>query len=266
MGFGKAGIVGVCWLACAAAAMPAAATPTNFVVNGGFEQTTIASGAPLYGSYQMNTTNVVGWSSGTVAGNYTDGYNFLYASSPTSSSGTTADTTGAFTPEYNQYLQLWGPNDGSTNGLTTSPNGGNFVGADGAYQTGAITQTITGLAVGSTYVLTFNWAGAQQQGFRGVNSEGWLVAFGADNYDTGYIQNTDMGFTGWKTAAVMFTAKQSNQVLSFLAKGLPAGVPPFSLLDGVSIVVPEPSTWVLMMGGVVGLAGMLRLRRRVTAG
>lgn len=53
--------------------------------------------------------------------------------------------------------------------------------------------------------------------------------------------------------------------LSFLAVGTPAGVPPFSLLDGVSMVaVPEPQTWG-MLGLGLGLVGFAARRRKAKA-
>jgi hypothetical protein len=62
----------------------------------------------------------------------------------------------------------------------------------------------------------------------------------------------------------LFTANASSEVLSVLAVGRPIApsVPPFSLLDGVSInAVPKPSSALLMGAGVLGL-GVVSLRRR----
>ena len=57
------------------------------------------------------------------------------------------------------------------------------------------------------------------------------------------------------TANFTFTANSSTELLSFLAVGTPAAnLPPFALLDGVSLTaVPEPSTWALMLVGFSGL-------------
>jgi hypothetical protein len=265
MDFAQSGIIGLGLLVLAGVAAPVGATPINLITNGDFEQTTISTASPTFGSYQMNTANVTGWSTGT-AGSWTGGYNFLFAASSTGTSGTTADTTGAYTPEYKQYLELWGPGNGAINGLSTSPTGGNFVGADGAFQVGAITQVVGGLTAGQTYALTFNWAGAQQQGYTGVNSEGWIVNFGGDSFDTGFIGNTDKGFTGWRSTTVIFTAHAGSQVLSFLAEGLPSGVPPFTLLDSVTMfAVPEPTSWGLMLVAVTGCAALAWRRRRAAA-
>ena len=61
-----------------------------------------------------------------------------------------------------------------------------------------------------------------------------------------------------------FVATKSGELLSFLAHGTPNDVPPFAVLDGVSMVehtqVPEPGTWTLLVAGL-GLLS-LALRRR----
>jgi hypothetical protein len=95
---------------------------------------------------------------------------------------------------------LWGPGNGSANGLpATSPDGGNYVGADGAFQQGAITPTINGLVVGQTYAVSFDWAGAQQLGFNGPNTEQWVVGFGSDTQSTAVYNNSSHGFSGWNS-------------------------------------------------------------------
>ena len=63
-----------------------------------------------------------------------------------------------------------------------------------------------------------------------------------------------------------FTADSTTDVLSFLANGTPSGVPPFALLDGVSMnavtSVPEPASAAMLLTGLVGLAGFVRRRRK----
>lgn len=65
-----------------------------------------------------------------------------------------------------------------------------------------------------------------------------------------------------------FTAQATSSVLSFLAVGTPSGVPPFALLDGVTLnaatAVPEPATWTMMMVGIAALGGIARSRRKLT--
>jgi len=219
----------------------ASATPVNLVVNGGFETLTKGAG-------QIDAvTQATGWTS--------TGYTFVFAPG-------TADTTGA-TGTYGN-LKLWGPGTGAANGLTNSPAGGNFLAADGAYQTQPIRQTIGGLVVGQKYDLSFYWAGAQQSGYNGLNSEQWVVSLGNQTIKTALVQNSSHGFTGWMQETFTYTATSTSEVLSFLAVGVPNGVPPFSLLDGVSLKaqVPEPSSIALFIAGLALVGGAARIRRR----
>ena len=236
----------------AAMAVGTAAGATNLVTNGDFELTTLAGSAEFGARYPSN--QLTGWT--------TDGYNFVFAS------GAADDGTGA-AGEYND-LQLWGPGNGAHNGLpASSPTGGNYVGADGAFGVGAISQTINGLIAGHKYDVSFWWAGAQQYGFNGANTEQWQVSFGNESQSTGVLSNADHGFTGWRQETFTFTATNSSQVLSFLAHGTPEGVPPFSLLDGVSLeaqgAVPEPASWALMILGF-GASGVAMRRRKISFG
>lgn len=249
-------------VALGAAAAMAAATPAvaagNLIVNGDFEQTVDPiTGTNLTSSTQATTKNIVGWSS--------TGYNFIYLPSATATSGTTADTTGAYTPEYTGRVQLWGPDNGSANGLTVSPTGGNFIGADNNFEQGAVTQTITGLSAGAKYLLTFYWAAGQQSGFGGPTTENFKVRFGSQSFTTETVSTPSHGFTPWTKVTYGFNATASSQVLSFLAAGTPGGSPPFSLLDGVSLTAaPEPATWAVMLAGLAGV-GLLVRRRRTPA-
>jgi hypothetical protein len=217
----------------------------NLVSNGSFEETTNGGGQLGY------NTDATGWS--------TNGYNFLFTPG-------SADTTGV--PGQFGNLQLWGPNNGSANGLpVTSPDGGNFVAGDGAYDSGPISQTLTGLTIGSTYQVGFWWAGAQQSGFTGPNTEQWVVTLGSESQSTSVYDNPSHGFSGWVYQTFNYTATSTSEVLSFLAVGTPISpsVPPMSLLDGVSVnSVPEPSAVVLMGLGVLGV-GVVRMRRRAKA-
>jgi hypothetical protein len=222
---------------------------TNLVTNGDFETATNANGQLAF------NTVVADWSVPALSGSYT----FIFAPG-------TADTTGSV----GQYgtVKIWGPGDGSANGLpASSPDGGNFVGADPAFHNGALSQTISGLTVGKTYELSFDWAGAQQFGYNGHTTEGWQVSLGSDTQSTGTIGDKNHGFTGWRSSNFFFTASNTSELLSFLALGGPnASLPPLALLDSVSLTaVPEPATWAVMLVGFGGIGAAIRTRRRQAA-
>ncbi len=232
------------WVFGAAAllSVPALAA-TNLVSNGSFELTTNGPGHTYYGY-----TDAIGWNSN-------NGYNFIFAPG-------TIDTTGSYTPEYNGNLQLWGSHNGGTEVIpTSSPAGGNVIAADGAFQTAPIQQTLNGLTPGKSYAVSFYWAAGQQLGFSGPTTEGWQVSLGSQSFTTAIVANPSHGFTGWMQQTFVFTAQSSSDVLSFLALGTPEGLPPFSLLDGVTATaVPEASTWVMLVAGF-GLVGIAARRR-----
>jgi hypothetical protein len=231
----------------------------QFITNGGFEQTTNGLGQ------LRRNTNVVGWTSQKVDAS-TYSYSFVLNAS-------TVSTTGS-PGEYGQEM-LWGPGNGANNGLQNSlgGTGGNFVGADGAYHLGKLTQTITGLIVGQSYQLTFDFAGAQEYNYgNGPSTDSWYFGFENQgiNQQSAVLNNSYKGFTGWQTQTFNFVATQTSDTLYFLAQGSPAGQPPFSLLDNVSLVgaygtvsaAPEAGTWAMMLFGFGGIGMALRTRRR----
>ena len=227
-----------------------AGAATNLVKNGSFSASTHGAGELSY------NTNVTDWS--VLSASKDKSYDFLFTS------GHQATTSGSVGNQ--GVVKLYGA-------IPNSPDGGNFIAVDPAYQNdGPITQTIKGLVAGDSYVLSFDYAGAQQQGFSGKTTEGWTVDLGdAAAQSTPILSDMSHGFTGWDTASFTFVADASTEVLSFLAKGGPTGAqPPFALLDGVSLTqqmtggVPEPGTWALMIMGFGGVGAAVRLRRKRT--
>jgi hypothetical protein len=199
-------------------------------------------------------TDATDWTNGTT-GNL--GYTFLFPS-------TTAATTSPGATGVDGALELWGLGNGSDNpgnALTGSsiPGGGNFIASDGSYEIEALSQTITGLTNGDTYVVGFWWAGAQQEGvnYTAPTTEQWQVSLGSQTQSTAFVDNAGEGFTGWMYQTLTFTATGTSEALSFLANGTPgSSEPPFVLLADVSFTqTPEPGTLTMMLGGF-GLIGM----------
>lgn len=253
-----------------AATLASPALATQFVKNGDFSQTTASS------SQQMSNANnsvqyVNNWVN-TTDGAYT-GYNFIVQGNAGSTPGGIMNNGGNSLYFWSKYSDASNAaSNGFTNSASIGGSGGNYLAADGAFQTALIYQVITGLTAGQQYDLTFNWAGAQQHGYSGTTTDNWTAYFGTStsnyqSYTTDTLTNVDHGFTGWQTASTTFTATSSTQILAFLAKGTPDGQPPFSLLDDVSLTehvaaVPEPASWAMFIGGFGLVGGALRRRRR----
>ncbi len=215
------------------------------VTNGSFESTTNGGGQLGY------NTSAMGWAVPAPS----NSYSFLFTPG-------SADRTGV-TGQYGN-LQLWGPNNGPANGLpATSPDGGNYIAVDSAFQNNgasSISQTLTGLTPGQGYNVSFYDAAAQQSGFDGATFDQWQVSLGSQTLNSTRFDIPNHGFSGWTPELLRFRATNSSEVLNFLATGGPGGLPPFALLDGVSVAaVPEPSFVLglsLMM--VFGLSAALK--------
>jgi hypothetical protein len=171
-----------------------------------------------------------------------------------------------------------------------SPDGGAFMVLDGDPNfTGALTQTVSGLKIGQTYELSFYWAGGELADRTGFNSSQLDVTFGGSvssgvvtggvTQDTATYFNTNPpngtlcntcgtpgSFSGWKKEYMTFTANAPSELISFLSVGTPdANLPPIALLDGVSLAIPEPAAWVLLVLGFGSAGAMIRRRRRLAA-
>ena len=260
----------------------------NLVTNGTFTGVSLKTGysgpalTTLFGQFGDNTGPATG-SVLTVASWNTSGYNFVYAPG-TADSG--HNTTGANSGSPNQApgqfvtaagygsTYMWGTNNGGTNVITAVPGGGNFIAADGAYEQGAVTQTVNNLQIGKTYALSFYYAAAQQETFTGATTENWKVTWTPALLGTATSQTTSTitlpakGFSGWFQQIFNFVATDTTETISFLAQGTPSGQPPFSLLGNVSLdVVPEFSNWMVFagFGAVVTAFEVFRRRRQLSA-
>ena len=296
-------------LACAVGGPLQAA---NLLVNGDFDSLNMTNGNALHSTIignglpklDTNGDPIANSTLPTATGWTTTGYNFVMINNPTYL-GTPNSQTGAddaFDAAYvdaqaHSGFSLWGPDSFTdpelsgyalTNGLTNSivtptGGGGNFIAADGAFQNRPLEQIVSGLTIGQTYHLSFEWAAAQQRGFSGATTEGWTVCFGTCTYipppgdegstvytnlpgdqifSTGTVNNVSHGFVPWQFENFTFTATSTTETLSLLAFGTPNGQPPFALLDNVQLSVPEPTTWAMMLIGFGVIGGVMRTRRR----
>jgi hypothetical protein len=234
----------------AGASATTANAATNLVVNGGFETWGLSGSDEFSTNYAPGNGQLQGWR--------TTGLAFVFVPGDSTAIG-----------RYNGFA-LYGPSNGYANGLTTSAQGGNYVASDADRGFGApITQLISGLEVGKTYNVSFEWAAAQQLNFTGATFESWQVSLLDSNnivttdFRTATVSNPQAGFQPWRSETFSFIATEAAQTLRFWADGGPGGVPPFALLDGVSVIaapVPEPSSWIMLVAGF-GLVGAAARRR-----
>lgn len=217
----------------------------NRVHNGGFENTTLTAPGSAYGTVPYWNFQywppIRLWFPGT-------------ADSPTDPNA------------------LWGPANGSANGLpATSPSGGKYIEQDANFLGAPFTQTINFLAPGHVYKLDFEWALGQWRYAANVGvTAQWTASLGTESYSTSVASIPAAGFSGWVHQTFYFHPTSATEVLSFLSSG--SGDPPLALIDGVSLVriddgtrVPEPAAWTLMLVGLGALGGLARRRRRVAA-
>ena len=220
----------------------------NFVQNGDFEETGgVVLGSPGTSGMLMYNVWAANWT--------TVGYNFLYTPG-------TADTTGAIGNADPNPVKMWGPGTGSANGLAGSPTGGNYVALFSAFESAALTQMLTGLTAGNTYTLSFNWAGTQQFGLQGDTTDKLTVSLGSESKSTSTINVASEGFSGWMHESMTFTADGSDVLLSFLASGGPAGLPPVVLLDSISMEVPDATSTAGLLGFALAFMGCAVVYRR----
>ena len=272
----------------------------NLVTNGNFTSVSYSGALPLttatFGQFGSGYTGTTPKPTLTVAGWTTAGYNYVYSPN---TADTGHNTTGAIAGQPNQApgqfnnsagygdTYLYGPTNGgaatTTGGVgnvEAVPGGGNFIAMDGVYEVSAVTQTITGLKVGTIYVLKFWWAGAQQESFTGPTTE-WVTVnmggtfnstgggtggnfTGGTTFTTGTVSVASQSFSGWMQQTFSFTATSGTETLSFLAGGTPAGEPPFSLVGGVDLeVIPDYSNWMIFAGfGAACILFEIMRRRR----
>lgn len=204
----------------------ACANGANLVTNGSFEADTTV------GQVAVHAT-ITPWTVGAPQNGFqTHAFVFIVNGN--------ADSSGFPSENSPPNIKLWGPSNGVNNGFTISPDGGAMLGLSGDYAKGTVSQTISGLTVGNTYDLKFDWAGSQMEGFSGATTQKLSITFGSDTVETVSQPVPSKGFTGWLSASFTFTATSTTQTLSFTASGSPTGLAPFLLLDGVSLAGSAP--------------------------
>ncbi|WP_077034435.1 hypothetical protein [Pelomonas sp. KK5] len=252
----------------------ASAGAQNLVVNGSFEQVTNPAGVQQttvdnrYINSPYNPTwgfDLPGWTNrGYVAVVYGDGVaDDLANHQVMTNNGARASGNNVLASDKNL--------SGAPSVIPTSPDGGNFFGSNGHYNTGSLTQNVHGFVVGQQYELSFwsaaavNLGGAFPTGAQPAMQGKWDVTLTGATTDVNLSVVSQTfgpygGYSDWVKTTVRFTASSVSELLSF-APGTRSG-PPMDLLDGVSIVaVPEPAEWALMGVGLLLIGARLRARR-----
>jgi hypothetical protein len=151
------------------------------------------------------------------------------------------DTPGAIGPGINQF---------SSQSLEVNANSPETV-----------SQTITGLTVGQTYVLSFAYGDRPGSGDESMNVllDGALITTEVDNW----FANTPS--LVWHEDGYAIVATSTSETLSFVGLA-DSGQPSFGneVTNVALLATPEPSTWLLMLSGI-GLLGFAAWRQRGVA-
>lgn len=157
-------------------------------------------------------------------------------------------------------------------GYWTPSQGRRSVDVNG-YDTGSISQTLTGLTVGNTYKITFDLAGNPDSGPT-IKTLQVTASVDSNNY-TFDISGKDRVNMGWTPELFSFVANASTALLSFSSTvtsgggfGYPAAFGP--ALDNVAILdnsnaaaaTPLPASWSMMLIGFAAFGGLGVYRRR----
>lgn len=231
------------FLALAATARDARAY--NLVTNGDFADN------PGPGQLTVGGYNLPGWTGLGKEGNFgsqTTPPVFVFNLGTADQLATTGVNGDAFMGNVRFYNAVAAPGDGVV-----------LAAAGETDWDGGIRQTISGLTIGDTYTLTFNWAAAQMRGFIGATTGKWQVTFGSSTLSTAIANTPSQSFGGWQTAELEFVATAQSQLLTFQAVGTPAGLQPWLLLNDVSLV-PEPTSLSLLALAAVGALTRRRCR------
>ncbi|MGC4014126.1 MAG: hypothetical protein QM755_06340 [Luteolibacter sp.] len=207
----------------------------NLVVNGEFQD-----GAATPPNEFATSSTVPGW---TITPMNIDFGSYVMAS------GETAVPYG-----YPNYTLLPGAN-------FTRPDNGQYFLMDSGLEYGILSQQITGLVVGQTYLLTFDQSLMHLTAELGDPESTYVQVTMSDGVNTFTQNSATMSDDGthsvdWMTQTMTFTATAATQTLSFT--GIGTGGPPQLGLDSISLVaIPEPGAALLC-----SLLGVLSLFKR----
>ena len=131
-----------------------------------------------------------------------------------------------------------------------------------------LSQTVSGLTVGTNYALTFIMASEFTHADQvSVSVGGPATLFTAPAYTVGGPLGAF--WDNWVSQTYNFTATSASQTISFSTVGLNVGGYDVGIdkvsLSAISGGVPEPTTWALMLMGFGGLGLALRQRRTAVA-
>ncbi len=210
------------------AAAPAQAA--NLIVNGGFEDPAINS---FFQNFGPGSTGITGWT--------------VDAFTPFGGSGGNVDiVNGLFTP----------------GGPSPANDGVQFLDLVGFGMVGSIYQVINTVA-GQSYTLNFAYShnlfsnDPSASAIFGIYNGTFgplLAPFQPFSHNTGTSTNLD-----WRNASFSFVASSGQTTIAFgnVTGGSNAGV----LIDSVSVAVPEPAAWAMMIAGFGLVGGAVRRRK-----
>lgn len=227
--------------ACVSLATPQARAADNLLVNGSFEQGSFVN---TYGSYVGGMQLFNG---STVIDGWTVGGELAWMTQQLAS----------VAPQHGSYaLDLTGFCDLGNNGFSYCQ--GQV--ADGAY--GSVSQTVSTL-VGATYRLSFQGGTYTYPGVTYLHPT--LVASAGSSTQSYQLPDGAPPTGSWTPYSLDFTATATSTVIRFGGSGGTIGHTFYLGVDNtavelLSLPVPEPASWALMLAGVAAMGFLARRR------